>query len=124
MRKHNGKGDVLRGLLSRNIRQSRLLSGLSQEQLAEKAGVSLPYIGAIERGEKWPSAETFIEIACGLGVDPYILLMPENASAQKVQKIITKLTRDISAMVNQSVKLLNTVTRESADPEGKKAKNE
>jgi transcriptional regulator with XRE-family HTH domain len=120
MRKQNGKGDALRGLLGHNIKQFRQISGLSQENLAEKAGVSVPFMGAIERGEKWPSAETFIEISHGLDVEPSDLLRPENASAQDVKKIIAKLARDISALVNQSVKMLNTASRDSGSGGKKK----
>jgi transcriptional regulator with XRE-family HTH domain len=121
MKKHSGRGDALRGLVSRNIKQFRMISGLSQEKLAEKAGISVPFLGAIERGEKWPSPETFANIAHGLEVEPYDLMKPENVSAQEVRKIIAKLARDIAALVNQSVKTLNTVARESG---GRKAGEE
>lgn len=35
-----------------NVREERLKKGLSQEELARKAGVHRTYIGMIERGEK------------------------------------------------------------------------
>lgn len=47
---------------------------MRQEDLAEKAGLSTNYIGMIERGEKLPSLETFIEIANMLGVSADMLL--------------------------------------------------
>jgi transcriptional regulator with XRE-family HTH domain len=118
MKKRSGKGDALRGLVSRNIRQFRVLSGLSQEKLAEKAGISVPFLGAIERGEKWPSPETFAHIAYGLGVEPYDLMKPESVPSQDVKKIVAQLARDISTLVNQSVRMLNTVVKDSG---GKKA---
>ncbi|MDR3192676.1 MAG: helix-turn-helix domain-containing protein, partial [Treponema sp.] len=110
--------------LSRNIRQFRVISALSQEKLAEKAGISVPFLGAIERGEKWPSPETFANIAYGLGVEPYDLMKPENISAQDVRKIVVKLARDMSVLVNQSVKMLNTVARESGGTGGKGKRGE
>lgn len=36
---------------------------MTQEQLAEVTGLSVPYIGMIERGDRTPSLETFIQIA-------------------------------------------------------------
>lgn len=36
----------------KRVRQERLKRGLSQEELASKAGVHRTYIGMIERGEK------------------------------------------------------------------------
>ena len=41
---------------------------MTQETLAERAGLCVNYIGSIERGEKLPSLETFIVILNQLGV--------------------------------------------------------
>ena len=47
---------------------------LRQEDLAEKAGLSTNYIGAVERGEKLPSLETFIILVNALGVSADMVL--------------------------------------------------
>ena len=57
-----------------NIRKYRKQRKLSQEQLAEKAGLSTNYIGMLERGEKTPSLETFLKIANILDVSADMLL--------------------------------------------------
>lgn len=46
--------------IGRNICKFRLMRNLRQEDLAEMAGLSINYVGALERGEKIPSLETFI----------------------------------------------------------------
>jgi transcriptional regulator with XRE-family HTH domain len=97
--------------LSLNIKQFRVNLGLSQEKLAEKAGISIPFLGAIERGDKWPSPESLAGIAHGLGVEPYDLLKPEDAVARDVKKILIKLTQDIEKSVNDSVNMLNSIAR-------------
>jgi transcriptional regulator with XRE-family HTH domain len=112
MRKKNNRGEALKTLLSRNIKLYRVHSGLSQAELAEKAGMSIPYLGAVERGEKWPSPATLAEIARGLGLEPYDLLKPENSSSREVRKAVAKLTKDISALVNETVKTLNNIAKE------------
>ena len=38
--------------IGRNIRKFRLMRNLRQEDLAEMAGLSINYVGALERGEK------------------------------------------------------------------------
>ena len=43
--------------IGRNIRKFRLMRNLRQEDLAEMAGLSINYVGALERGEKIPSLE-------------------------------------------------------------------
>lgn len=48
--------------IGRNLRQYRQESGLRQEDLARAAGLSVNYIGMVERGEKIPSLETFVAL--------------------------------------------------------------
>ena len=112
MKEHGRKGEVLRSLVSLNIKRFRLNAGLSQEELAERAGISVPYMGALERGEKWPSPETFTGLAQGLGVEPHDLMRPEDASSREVGQIIGKLITDINALVNDSLNMMNTTARE------------
>ena len=54
--------------IGENIRKYRKARKMTQETLAERAGLSVNYIGSIERGEKLPSLETFIEIVNQIGV--------------------------------------------------------
>jgi len=50
------------------VRKLRNVLGLSQEELAEKAGVHRTYIGMIERGEKNITLSNIEKIASALGV--------------------------------------------------------
>lgn len=54
--------------IGKNIRKFREIKKLRQEDLAEKTDLTTNYIGMIERGEKIPSLETFINILNSLGV--------------------------------------------------------
>ena len=54
--------------IGKNIRKFREIKKLRQEDLAEKTDLTTNYIGMIERGEKIPSLETFINILNFLGV--------------------------------------------------------
>lgn len=60
--------------IGKNIRKYRIGRKLRQEDLAEKTGLSVTYIGMIERGEKIPSLETFISITNALGVSSDMIL--------------------------------------------------
>ena len=55
-------------VLGRNIRAERKKQSMTQEQLAEKAGITENYLGKIERAETTPSLETTVSIAAALGV--------------------------------------------------------
>ncbi|HSM01163.1 MAG TPA: helix-turn-helix transcriptional regulator [Acidimicrobiia bacterium] len=50
------------------IRQQRERSAISIRKLAERAGISNPYLSQIERGLRKPSAEILKRIAKGLSV--------------------------------------------------------
>lgn len=54
--------------LAKQIRKLRKLKGFTQEELAEKAGVSTPTIGYIEIGQKRPSLGVVYRIAHVLNV--------------------------------------------------------
>jgi transcriptional regulator with XRE-family HTH domain len=63
-----------RAQLGHSVRQARKGLGLSQEQLAEKAGLHWTYVGGIERGERNVSLMNIVKIARALGVPPSQLL--------------------------------------------------
>ena len=53
--------------IGRVIKQHRVMSGLTLQQLSEKSGVSPSHLGRIERGERFPSARILKKIAQPLG---------------------------------------------------------
>lgn len=48
--------------MGKRIRRARRMLDLTQEQLAEMAGVSTSFVGHIERGTRIPSAETLYKL--------------------------------------------------------------
>lgn len=50
------------------IRTLRKEADLSQEKLAERAGLTLNFTGEIERGEKLASLETVVRLGSALGM--------------------------------------------------------
>lgn len=59
-----------------NVRMCRIQGGLSQEALAEKAGLHRTYISAVERERRNICIENIEAIANALGIEPYLLMMP------------------------------------------------
>ncbi|MCQ3015898.1 helix-turn-helix domain-containing protein [Pseudomonas tremae] len=58
-----------------NVRIKRLALGLSQEELAELAGLHRTYIGMLERSEKNVTIYNIWRLACALQVEAVDLLI-------------------------------------------------
>ena len=56
------------------LRNHRLQQNVSQEKLAELAGLDRTYISQIERGLKSPSIQTLLALAQALHVQAHILI--------------------------------------------------
>jgi transcriptional regulator with XRE-family HTH domain len=63
----------LRRLVAKNLRRLRKESGLSQEELADRADLNRNYIGMIEREENAPTVDALEQIAVALGIEPIVL---------------------------------------------------
>ncbi len=61
-----------------NVRAFREHADLSQEKLAELAGLHRTYIGQVERAEKNITVRNLYRIAKALKIEPHLLLIPES----------------------------------------------
>jgi transcriptional regulator with XRE-family HTH domain len=59
----------IRELLGSNVKAYRNSLGISQEKLAETVDMATNYLGLIEAGKKFPSADMIERIAAALGRD-------------------------------------------------------
>lgn len=55
-------------VMADSLRAARLRAGLTQEQLAEAAGLSVAHVGAVERGAKTPSLAALYSMCAVLGI--------------------------------------------------------
>ena len=60
--------------LGRRVRQQRTMCGMTQEELAEKSGISCSFVGHIERGEKKFSIGTLVALCNAMKISPNYLL--------------------------------------------------
>lgn len=70
------KTPTARQLFARNLRKARTSLGMSQEVLAEKAGLHRTYIGSVERSERNISVDNMEQLARAVKV-PLVNLLSE-----------------------------------------------
>lgn len=66
-------------LLGRRLCQLRRLAGVTQAEVATRAGVETKYYGSVERGERNVSLETLERLARAFEREPYELIVPIGA---------------------------------------------
>jgi transcriptional regulator with XRE-family HTH domain len=90
------KAQALRKTLSTNIKRHRENAGLTQEKLAEKAGISANMINDIEGCRSWVSDKTLVKLAAALQVETYRLFMPPTLTDTDLAKTaVADLAKDL-----------------------------
>ncbi|HAS88878.1 MAG TPA: XRE family transcriptional regulator [Desulfovibrio sp.] len=69
------------------IKKYRSVSGLSQQTLAERAGISYKYLGEIERGQVNLSVEILSKISKALNISSAELMDDPEQESEKLAKI-------------------------------------
>lgn len=97
------------------IRKFREIKKLRQEDLAEKTDLTTNYIGMIERGEKIPSLETFINILNSLGVSADMVLSDVLDNGYKVKDSLLneKLEKLVPEDRNRIYEVIDTMMKHS-----------
>lgn len=67
----------LEAILARNLKRLRKLRGLTQEALADEAGVNRSYLGRVENAKNSISLKKLAKLADKLGVKPIDLIDEE-----------------------------------------------
>jgi transcriptional regulator with XRE-family HTH domain len=75
------KGSDLRQILAANIKEERRIFGISQEKLAEMAGLSWQTVNSIECQRTWVSDNTLKALADVFNIEAFQLLIPSETRA-------------------------------------------
>jgi transcriptional regulator with XRE-family HTH domain len=107
-----GKKPDLRRILAANLKGQRKMLGLSQEKLAEMAGLSWQTVNSIECHRTWVSDKTLEALADTLKIESFQLLLPVEDTTQKainsdeaVKKLV-KIKRSFDDSFNEVVNLI------------------
>jgi transcriptional regulator with XRE-family HTH domain len=97
----------IRDILALNLKENRKKCGLTQEKLAEKAGISAHYLAMVEVSKKFPTPEMLDRIAQALKIETYKLFdvstTPEGALLHLEQSILTNIEQLINVTIKQAI---------------------
>ena len=96
------------------LREFRDKSGLTQEQLSEKLGISLKYISRIENGNNGIKTQTLIKYMDILGITPNLLYKnlltnPEIKNNIEWTEKISSLSNEKKEFISSIIDLLQTI---------------
>ena len=96
----------IKKLLGSNIKYHRMKLGISQSKLAEMAEMATNYLGLLENGKKFPSAEMIERIAAALGKDSADLFAITPVQQDWKKSILSK----INLLINNELKIIPAKT--------------
>ena len=94
----------LRTILSINLKRYRSYRKFTQEELAEKLGISIPFLSDVENGRKWISPATLVKFADVLGIEPHELFKPTETTSPEIALALSKWSEVVVQAVTQTVK--------------------
>ena len=99
----------IKELLGKNIKEKRLSQHLTQEQLAEKIGISPKSLSQIELGNNFISADNLDQICSALNVQAKNLFdFEDENSKEKIEYVINKLKHN-SSLLNKIYKIISII---------------
>jgi len=84
------KALAIRKVLATNIKRFREMEGMTQENLAEKTGISTPMVCDIEGCRTWISDKTLAKLSAALKIETFRLFISEEISEDDEAKILAK----------------------------------
>jgi transcriptional regulator with XRE-family HTH domain len=92
-------------VIGNNVKNARTQAGYTQQVLAEKADISIPFLAQIENGSRGPSLEVVEKLAAALQIKPYQLLLEGKAEPLADRRnIITGYSKDLRKEIDNVIK--------------------
>ena len=91
MEKQNDSNVVNYKSIGQRIRNQRKEKGLSQEQLAEQIGISISFMGHIERGTRVSSVDTLARLCQVLEMDMHYVVFGYSSGYSANSELLSEL---------------------------------
>jgi len=94
----------IREILALNLKEYRRKSGLTQEKLAEKAGISSNYLSMVEISKKFPTPEMLDRLAEALNIQTFQLFDPAATPDGALLHLEQAIIENIEIFLRKSIK--------------------
>jgi transcriptional regulator with XRE-family HTH domain len=93
----------IREILAQNLKENRRKLGITQPMLAERAGLSTHYLGMIEIGRNFPTADMLERLATALGIETHELFAVPASPENALERLHQEVLQDIKQVVGEAV---------------------
>jgi len=93
----------IRDILATNIKENRRKCGLSQDKLAEKAGISTPFLAMIEVSRKFPTPDVLDRLAGALNIKTYQLFAVPPSPEEAMERLHQSIIQNIDKVVGDAI---------------------
>jgi transcriptional regulator with XRE-family HTH domain len=93
----------IKEIFAQNLKKNRKRCGLSQEKLAERAGISTHYIAVIELAKNFPAADVIERLAWALGIEVNELFGVISSPAEELERLHREIVSDIKLTIEDSI---------------------
>lgn len=112
---------VLRKKIGQRVRDLRKARKVSQQALAEKAGMSWQYLGNVERAEASPTLDVIEKLIKALGCSPgELLAADEIVETREVQELLADVPEKAKTHILSAMRHVILAVREAARETGNK----
>jgi len=96
----------IREILAQNLKENRRKLGITQPMLAERSGLSTHYLGMIEIGRNFPTADVLERLAAALGINSNelfsVAVSPERAIEDLQRAVLDNLDNSIEQALDKA----------------------
>jgi len=95
-------------IIAKNIRNKRIESNMTLEELSEKAQISVSFLSYIEKNKKIPSIKTIEKISKGLNIHTYKLFQTESNKKEKadIENLLTEISFKEKKIIRKFLQVL------------------
>ena len=93
----------IREILAQNLKENRRKLGITQPMLAERAGLSTHYLGMIEIGRNFPTADVLERLAKALEIEPQELFIVSPSPQNELEKLRQEIKNDIENSLGEKL---------------------